>query len=276
MRKTRALKRWSGCFLGLLLGGSSLQADPNPVNFADKHGGYQDGSLKGQNGFTIFAQSPANGDFIFVSGTGVTLKGNSGGDHGYAYLFFTGTDTPEGKDNFVPGLAQSLAVNFVLTQTTASAKKSVLGLGWGIYIPVGPNNMPFHLAFLRDTEAGGYKLQILKNEKTEVSGDPFLIIPEAALGLDPSKGKTTSDPLQLSLTLNNEGDKFEWSTVGQLTNLKTHAVFDLKNSLKKAGYYKTDHLIRTVINPRHLEDDGLESVVITQLDPDVTPQPPSQ
>lgn len=273
---TRALKYWSGCFLGLLLGGSLLQADPNSINFADKRSGYQDGSLKGQNGFAIFAQAPGNGDFVYASGTGVMLKENRTSAQLYAYLFATGTDTPEGRDTFEPGLAQSISVNFILTQNTATGKKSVLGLGWGLYVPVGPNNLPFHLALLRDTAAGGYKLQIIKDEKTQVAGDPFLVIPESALGLDRDKGKTTSDPLQLSLTLNNEGDKSEWSTVGQLTNLKTHAVFDLKNTMTKAGYYKIDHLIRTVINPRRMDDDGLASVVITQLDPDVTPTPPTQ
>jgi len=263
----------AGALLGLLLGSALLHAEPNTIDFTDKGSGFQDGSLKGQHSLSVGTQAPGNGDFVYVSGTGVLLKENRGGDHGSAFLYSTGTDSPEGRDTFDAGMAQSIAINFILTESGSTAKKSIVGLGWGIFIPVGPNCLPFHLAFMRDTEAGGYKLKIITDGKTQVEDEPFAAIPASALGLDPAKGKMTSDPLQLSLTLTNESDKTEWSSVGQLTNLTTHAVFKLKSRMTKAGYYKLGNLIRTVVNARRLDDDGLSSVVITKLDPEVTPAP---
>jgi hypothetical protein len=144
-----------------------------------------------------------------------------------------------------------------------------------LFVPVGPNCLPFFAELARDTNAGGYRLRLVKSsEKTKVEGETVLVVPEAALGF--GEGDAESDPLQLSFTLTNQGAKTDWTSVSMLTNLKTNKVFVLKNTLTAPEVYKTDDLIRAIINPRRSGEDGLSSAIITHLDAEATPDPSAQ
>ena len=112
-----------------------------------------------------------------------------------------------------------------------------------------------------------------QSDKTEVTGDTSVVIPEEALGF---KDSGDSDPLQLSFTLTNQGTPHEWSSVSMLTNLATKKVFILKNTMVAPEVYKANDLVRAIVNHRRFTEDGLDSVIITKLDDEVTPDPSAQ
>lgn len=257
----------------LLLLASAVQAEPNVLDFTT--GGFEPGSLEGQNSWMVRAQAPANGNLIFTPGTGVLVTPNTGGTHSAAYAFVNDRSSPIGRDTFLAGLPISTSINLVLKQEPGPKKGPIVGLGWGLFVPVGPNCLPFFFELARDSAAGGYRLRLVKmSEKTTVEGEMTLMIPEAALGF--GEGDPDSDPLQFSFTVTNEGAKSDWTTVGMLTNLTTKKAFVLKNTITAPEVYKTDNLIRAIINPRRGVEDGLTSVVITKLDDEVTPDPTVQ
>ena len=248
-------------------------AEPNVLDFAA--GGFQAGSLDGQESWMVRGQAPSNANFVFTPGFGVSVAPNTAGNHASTYAFLNDKSSPIGRDTFDVGMPISTSVNLVLKQSPGPKKGAIVGLGWGLFVPVGPNCLPFFLELARDSAAGGYRLRLAKSsEKTKVEGETILIIPEAALGF--GEGDAESDPLQLSFTVTNEGSKSDWSSVGMLTNLATNKVFVLKNVIAAPEVYKTDDFIRAIINPRRGGEDGLTSVVITKLDADVTPDPTAQ
>ncbi len=250
-----------------------LQADPVPVDFQSKSSGYEEGSLNGQNGWAVRVQAPANGDFKVMPGAGMQVVANSGGTHAPAYAFVGDKEATAGRDTFPAGMPTSVSVNFTLKQGAASGKAPILAVGWGLYLPVGPNNLPFCALFARDSEKGGYTLRLHKqSEKTSVTGETSVIIPDSALGFN-DKGE--SAPLQLSFTLTNDGGPKDWTSISMLTNLATKQVFVLKNILVAPEVYKTDDLVRAIVNYRRGED-GLETVTLTQIDGEVIPEPTSQ
>lgn len=250
-----------------------LQADPVTVDLQSKTSGYEEGSLNGQNGWVVRVQAPANGDFRVTPGTGMQVVANTGGTHAAAYAFVGDKEATAGHDTFPAGLPTSVSVNFVLKQSQAAAKAAILAVGWGIYLPVGPNNLPFSALFARDSEKGGYLLRLHKqSDKTNVTGETSIVIPETALGFN-DKGE--SAPLQLSFTLTNDGGPRDWTSISMLTNLVTKQVFVLKNIIVAPEVYKTDNLVRTIVNYRRGED-GLDYVVLTQIDGEVIPEPTSQ
>lgn len=257
----------------LLLLASAVHAEPNELDFTAD--GFEAGSLNGQNGWLVKAQAPANGDFVFTPGKGLVLTPNTAGTHASAFACMNDSSTPFGRDTFTAGTPLSTTINLVIKQEPGPKKGPIVGLGWGLFVPVGPNSLPFFLELARDTNEGGYRLRLAKiSEKTKVEGEPILMIPEAALGFE--EGDMESDPLQLSFTVTNEGDKADWTTIGMLTNLTTKKVFVLKNTIVAPGVYKTDNFIRGIINSRRGVEDGLSSVVITKLDAEPTPDPISQ
>lgn len=257
----------------LMLFSAAVQAEPNILDFTS--GGFEAGSLDGQNGWMVRSQAPANGNLIFTPGTGLVVTPNTGGTHASSYAFVNDRSSPIGRDTFLAGMPISTTINFVLKQEPGPKKGPIVGVGWGLFVPVGPNCLPFFAEISRDTNAGGYRLRLVKtSEKTKAEGETMLIIPESALGF--SEGDADSDPLQLSFTLTNQGAKTDWSSVCMLTNLKTNKAFVLKNTITAPEVYKTDDLIRAVINPRRAAEDGLVSVVITNLDAEVTPDPTTQ
>lgn len=257
----------------LLLLASAVQAEPNALDFTS--GGFEAGSLEGQNSWMVRSQAPANGNLIFTPGTGVAVTPNTGGTHASAFAFVNDKSSPIGRDTFLVGMPISITANLVLKQEPGPKKGPILGLGWGLFVPVGPNCVPFFVEFARDTAAGGYRLRlVVLSEKARVEGETVLVIPETALGF--GEGDADSDPLQLSFTVTNEGSTTDWSTVGMLTNLTTNKAFVLKNTIAAPDVYKTDDFIRAIINPRRGVEDGLTSVVITKFDAEVTPDPTAQ
>ena len=249
-------------------------ADPIPTDFQAKNSGCQAGTLHGQNGWNVRVQAPANSGFTVVPGTGLELTPNTGGTHAVAYAFINDKETLVGRDNFPGGMPLSLAVNFVIKWTGPAAKAPILGVGWGLYVPVDMNNLPFAAELVRDSGQGGYRLVLFRQgDKTEVTGETSVAIPEEALGF---KDSGFSDPLQLSFTLTNQGTPHEWSSVSMLTNLATKKVFVLRNTMVAPEVYKTDDLVRAIVNRRRFSEDGLDSVTIIKLDDEVTPDPSAQ
>lgn len=252
---------------------STVRAEPNVLDFTS--GGFEAGSLDGQDGWMVRSQAPANGNLIYTPGTGLVVTPNTGGTHASAFAFVNDNSSPIGRDTFLSGLPISITADLLLKQVPGPKKGPVLGLGWGLFVPVGGNCLPFFIELARDSTAVGYRLRlVVLSEKTQVEGETVLEIPEAALGF--GEGDAESDPLQLSLTLTNEGSKTDWSTVGMLTNLTTKKAFVLKNTMAAPDIYKTDGFIRAIINPRRGDEDGLTSVVITKLDAEITPDPTAQ
>ena len=249
------------------------RAEPNPIDFAS--GGFQEGPLKGQNGWVVNVQAPANADFVYTPGKGLALTNNSGGTHAASYACFLDKSVPNGRDTFLAGMPISTSVDFVLTQEAGTKKAPILGIGWGQFAPFGPSSVQFFAEFARDTASGGYRLRLVKlSDKTVIDGDAMINIPEAALGL--GEGDADSDPLQLSLTLNNEGAAPDWTSICMVTNLATKKAFVLKNTVKAPGAYKTDDLVRGIVNLRRNKEDGLSSIYITKTDAEVVPDPASQ
>jgi len=255
---------------GLALGSLSVRAEPIDVDFQNTSD-YHEGSLNGQNGWVVRHQAPANADFVVTPGTGLVLSNNTGGSSAATYAFINDKDNPAGKDNFSSGTPLSFAANFTLKQG-APARAQVFGLGWGLYNPVDSNNLPFIAELTRDPESGGYRLRLACSTKTTVTGETIAKIPEADLGFKPTG---ESDPLQLSLTLTCQGKASDWTSVCMLTNLATGKAFVLKNTLVAPEVYKMNELLRGLVNYRR-NADGLESVVITRLDAEVTPDPAAQ
>jgi hypothetical protein len=250
-----------------------LLGEPNPVDFTSSS--LPAGPLSTQPGWKLNVQTPANANFVIKPGAGLELTDNTGGTHAVAYAFYFDPEIPLGRDTFDAGMPLSTTAIFVITQEPGPKKGRMLGLGWGLFLPVGPNNLPFFAEFARDTEAGGYRLRFVKaEEKTQVEGETVVVIPEAALGLGPDDAE--SDPLQLSLTLTNLGEKTDWESVTMLTNLKTKKVFVLKNSIQAPGVYKLDGLLRGIVNLRRAGEDGLSSVILTEIDAEPAVDPSAQ
>lgn len=258
------------CVVGLVISGSAL-AEPNPVNFTSAS--LPAGPLDTQPGWRLNVQVPANANFVIRPGAGLELTDNTAGSHAAAYIYFHDEETPLGRDTFDAGLPLSTSANFYFKQEPGPKKGRVFGLGWGLFVPVGPNNMPFFAEFARDTASGGYRLRIVKGEEnTKIEGEAVLIIPEEAVGLSPTN--SVSDPLQLSLTLTNLGEKSDWEAVTMLANLKTKKSFVLKNAIQAPGVYKIDNFLRGMVNLRRAGEDGLSSVIVTEIDAE-TPAWPS-
>lgn len=249
------------------------QAEPNTLEFAKS--GLAAGSINGQEGWKVNVQAPANAGFVVAPGKGLELTDNTGGTHAVSYAFLNDRESTLGRDRFDAGMPLSTTINFTIRQEPGPKKGPIVGLGWGLFVPVGPNCLPFSAEFARDTEAGGYKLKFVKHDdKTTVDGETVVVIPEEALGL--GDGDAESDPLQLSLTQTNQGTPAEWTTVSMLTNLKTKKNFVLKNTVTAPGVYKTDDFIRAVVNLRRAGEDGLSSVILSQLDADPAVDPSAQ
>ncbi len=261
------------CLLSaFLLVAGWVQAEPNPINFADPAGGFEAGSLNGQNGWAVFVQPAYNGDFLFVSGTGVSLKQSASGA-GFAYAYMFSKDLPVGRDTFKPGDAMTITADFFLVEGPGDGGKGggILGLGWGQYAPVGANNMPFSADLTRAPGPDGYKLNFHTNTKGNVGGEASVSIPAAALGIDAAKNRPSSDPLQLTFTLTQtDGERKEWSSVAILTNLKTKKSVVLKNSVTDVNtIYSTGNLVRTYVDERTAYlNDNLTSVILTKIDQD--------
>ncbi len=252
---------------------SSAWAEPNPVDFTTAS--LPAGPLVSQPGWKLNVQAPANADFVVRPGVGLEMTDNTGGSHAASYGFYFDREVPLGRDTFDAGMALTTTANFIVKQEPGPKKGRVLGLGWGLFLPVGPNNMPFFAEFARDTEAGGYRLRFAKaEEQTKVEGESVAVIPEEALGLGPADAE--SDPLQMSLTLTNLGEKSDWESVTMLTNLKTKKTFVLKNSIKAPAVYKTDDFLRGIVNLRRAGEDGLSSVMITEIDAEPAVDPTAQ
>lgn len=247
-------------------------AEPNPIDFAS--GGFEGGSINKQNGWIVEAQAPANADFVYTTGKGLAVTDNTGGTHAASYACFIDKSVPNGRDTFLAGMPASTSIDFVLTQNAGTKKAPIVGIGWGQFAPFGPSSVQFFAEFGRDTAGGGYRLRLARtSDKTQIEGDAVIAIPEAALGL----GETaTSNPLQLSITLTNEGAPTDWTSICMVTNLTTKKAFVLKNTIKAPGAYKTDNLIRGIVNLRRNGEDGLASFFITKIDADVVPDPSSQ
>jgi hypothetical protein len=272
MKTSRGSCLQAGLALTLACAGSLL-AEPNPVDFTSSS--LAAGPLSGEPGWKLNVQAPANANFVIKPGTGLELTDNTGGTHAVAYAFYFDPEIPLGRDTFDAGMPLSTTANFVIKQEPGPKKGRVLALGWGLFLPVGPNNLPFFAEFARDTEAGGYRLRFVKaEENTKVEGETVAIIPEAALGLGPDDAE--SDPLQLSLTLTNLGEKTDWESVAMLTNLKTKKVFVLRNSIQAPGVYKLDGFLRGIVNLRRAGEDGLSSVTVTEIDAEPAVDPAAQ
>jgi len=258
--------------LAFLAVGRAL-AEPNPVDFATTS--LPEGPFTSQPGWKINVQAPSNASFVIKPGSGLELTDNTGGTHSVAYGFFYDKEIPTGRDNFTAGMPVWQTVNFTIKQEPGPKKGRILGLGWGLFLPVGPNNLPFFAEFIRDTSEGGYRLKLVKQEeKTTIEGDVIAVIPEDALGLGPTDPE--SDPLQLSFTLTNLGEKTDWEAVSILTNLKTQKSFVLKNAIKAPGVYKKEDLLRAIVNLRRAGEDGLSSVLISQIDAEPAADPTAQ
>lgn len=252
---------------------NSATAEPNPVDFT--LASLPEGPFVSQPGWRLNVQSPANANFVIKPGVGLELTDNTGGSHAAAYGFYFDPELPLGRDTFDAGMALTTTANFVIKQEPGPKRGRVLGLGWGLFLPVGPNNVPFFAEFARDTEAGGYRLRFVKaEEKTTVEGESVAVIPEEALGLGASDAD--SDPLQMSLTLTNLGEKTDWESVTILTNLKTKKSFVLKNTIQAPGVYKTDDFLRGIVNLRRAGEDGLSSVIVTEIDAGPAVDPTAQ
>lgn len=260
------------CVVGLVISGSAL-AEPNPVDFTSA--ALSAGPLASQPGWRLNVQAPANANFVIRPGVGLELTDNTGGSHAAAYSYYYDEDIPLGRDTFDAGLPFSTSANFSFKQEPGPKKGRVFGLGWGLFVPVGPNNMPFFAEFARDSASGGYFLRIVKGEEnTKIEGETVVTIPEEALGLSPSN--PVSDPLQLSLTLTNLGEKSDWEAVTMLANLKTKKTFVLKNAIQAPGVYKLDNLLRGMVNLRRAGEDGLSSVIVTEIDAETVALPSGQ
>lgn len=261
-------------FLLACVGLTVLTATAEPIVVDFQNGSdYGEGSLGGQGGWVIQRQAPANADFVVTPGTGLVLSNNTGGTHAPAFAFINDKDASAGKDDFSSGAPVSFSANFTLKQGSP-ARAQILGLGWGLYNPVGQNNMPFIAELARDPEeSGGYRLRLVRSAKTRAEGETIAKISEADLGFKPTG---ESDPLQISLTLTNQGKPSDWISVCMLTNLATGKAFILKNTLSAPEVYKMNELLRALVNYRRNNADGLDSVVITKLDAEVTPDPTAQ
>ncbi len=164
----------------------------------------------------------------------------------------------------------TITANFYIKQSATTGKGGLFGLGWAMYVPAGMNNVPFASVISRSPEMGGYRLSLSKHsDKTQVTGNTEVGIPEADLGFKDGK----SDPLQLSLTLVNQGQPTEWASVCMLTNLATKKTFTLQNTMTAPDVYKADDLVRAIINFRRADQDGLDEVVITEIDAEPVPAP---
>ncbi|CAN5344567.1 hypothetical protein BH09VER1_BH09VER1_27810 [soil metagenome] len=272
--------RFAGCLAAFSLLATWVQAEPNPINFTDQSAGFKNGSLKGQSDWAVFVQPTYSGDFVFVSGTGVSLKQSASGA-GFAYAFMFSKDLPAGKDTFQPGDAMTITADFFVVEARPDGGTGggILGLGWGQYAPVGSNNMPFGADLTRAPGDAGYKLNFRTITKGQVGGDTSIAIPSAALGIDSGANHPTSDPLQLSFTLTQtDGERKEWSSVAILTNLKTKKSVVLKNSVTGVTtVYSTENLVRAYVDERTAaSDDHLSSVIITKIDQDPAVDPLAQ
>lgn len=250
-----------------------LRAEPNPVDFTDTS--LAAGPLTALPGWKINVQAPANAGFEVRPGSGLALTENTGGTHAASYAFHYDREIPLGRDTFDAGSPLWVTADFVITQQPGPHKGPILGLGWGLFFPVGLNNVPVFAEFARDTAGGGYRLRLAKSgDRTTVSGETVVMIPEEALGL--GAGDLVSDPLQMAFFLTNLGEKSEWESVCALTNLTTKKSFLLRNQIKAPGVYKTDDLLRGLINLRRAGEDGLSSVLLLRLDaePAVDPAAP--
>ena len=256
-----------------ILAASQALADPNPVDFTST--GLAPGSINGQEFWSVSVQAPANGGFVVVPGKGLELTDNTGGSHAASYAFQNDNTSPLGRDSFASDTPITTTINFSVVTDSSPKKGRIVGIGWGLFVPVSLNSLPFFAEFSRDSEAGGYRLRFVKeSDKTVVEGETSVVISDADLGI--SADKRESDPLQLSLTQTNVAEPTSWNTVSMLTNLKTKKTFVLKNTITAPGVYKTDDFIRAVVNLRRAGEDGLSSVVISQLDADPAVDPTSQ
>ncbi len=247
-----------------------VHADPFPVNFVSPPADYSAGSLNKNNGWSVANQAPANADFVIKPGTGLLVVPNTGGTHALGYAFVADSLIAGSRDRMTEGMPATLTANFYLKQSAATGKGALFGLGWALYVPAGMNNVPFIAAFSRIPEMGGYRLSLVKHsDQTQVTGNTEVGIPEADLGFKDGK----SDPLQLSLTLVNQGQPTEWASVCMLTNLATKKTFTLQNTMTAPGVYKADDLVRALINFRRADQDGLDEVVITEIDAEPVPAP---
>lgn len=61
-----------------------------------------------------------------------------------------------------------------------------------------------------------------------------------------------------------------------LTNLKTKKTFALKNTIQAPGVYKLDGLLRGIVNLRRAGEDGLSSVLVTEIDAEPAADPSAQ
>lgn len=256
--------------LSALVFAGVVNADPYPVNFVTPPPEFSAGSLDKNNGWRVANQSPANGDFVIQPGVGLMVVPNTGGSHALAYAFLADELIAGGRDRSSEGMPSTFTANFFLKQSSAAGKGALLGLGWALFIPAGMNNVPFIATFSRHPEMGGYRLSLGKHsDQTQITGAAEVGIPEADLGFKDGK----SDPLQLSLTLVNMGQPSEWASVCMLTNLTTKKTFTLQNTMNAPGVYKADDLIRTIINFRRAGQDGLDAVVVTEIDAEPVPAP---
>jgi len=272
MKSPHLRSAWIGLAVALVMA-PSAPAEPNPVDFTEA--ALPEGPLASLPGWKRNVQAPANANFVLKPGAGLELTDNTGGTHAVAYAFYFDPETPLGRDSFDAGMPVSTTANFVIKQQPEPQKGRVLGLGWGLFLPVGLNNLPFFAEFARDADAGGYRLRFVKaDEKTRVEGEGVLGVPAEALGLGPDDAE--SDPLQLSFTLTNLGEKTDWESVTMLTNLKTKKTFVLKNAIQAPGVYKTDDLLRGIVNLRRAGEDGLSSVVVTAIDAEPAVDPAAQ
>jgi hypothetical protein len=256
--------------LSALVFAGVVNADPYPVNFVTPPSEFVAGSLEKNNGWKVAVQSPANGDFVIQPGVGLLLMPNTGGTHALAYAFLADSLIAGGRDRISEGMPATFTANFFLKQSGATGKGALIGLGWALFLPAGMNNVPFIATFSRSPEMGGYRLGLSKHsDQTQITGGTEAGIPEAELGFKDGK----SDPLQLSMTLVNMGRPSEWASVCMLTNLRTQKTFTLQNTMSAPGVYKADDLIRTIINFRRADQDGLDAVVVTELDAEPVPAP---
>ncbi len=241
------------------------------MNFVSPPAGYAAGSLNRNNGWSVANQSPANADFVIKPGVGLLLTPNTGGTQALAYAFVADELVAGSRDRLTEGMPATITANFYLRQAATPPGKGVLfGLGWALFVPAGLNNVPFIATFSRNPEMGGYRLSLTKHsDQTQVTGNTEAGIPEADLGFRDGK----SDPLQLSLTLVNQGEPSQWAGVCMLTNLATKKTFALQNTMTAPGVYKADGLVRAMINFRRAGQDGLDEVVITEIDAEPVPAP---
>jgi len=257
------------CLASLVFAGV-VNADPYPVNFVSPPSEFSAGSLNKNNGWIVANQAPANADFVIKPGSGLFVMPNTGGTSALAYAFVADSLIAGPRDRMTEGMPATFTANFYLKQAAATGKGALFGLGWALYVPAGMNNVPFISVFSRYPEMGGYRLSLSKHsDKTQVTGNTEVGIPEADLGFKDGR----SDPLQLSLTLVNLGKPSEWASVCMLTNLATKKTFALQNTMIAPDVYKADDLIRTLVNFRRAGQDGLDEVVITEIDAEPVPAP---